>query len=139
MDERQQNGTGLATAAAVVGVIALLVLLLTIGGLFFLSLPLGIAAIVMGGIARRRAKRGIADPRGAGRARIGSVLGWITTVLSLLVLALVVVVVALLSSADFDSLPDQIQDQVPESLQDDLRNEAENQIEDGIQEQLPNP
>lgn len=135
MPEHQQKGTGLATAAAIVGAIALLILVLTIGGLFFLSLPLGIAAIVMGGIARRRAKRGTADPRGAGRARLGSVLGWITTVLSLLVLALVVVVIALLSSTDIDGLPDQIQDQIPESLQD----EAENQIEDGIREQLPSP
>lgn len=135
MHDEQQRGTGLATAAAVVGAIALLILILTIGGLFFLTLPLGIAAIVMGGIARRRVRRGAADPRGAGRARLGSVLGWITTVLSLLVLALVVVVVALLSSTDIDGLPDQIQDQIPQSLQD----EAENQIEDGIRDQVPGP
>jgi hypothetical protein len=134
MHEHQQ-GTGLATAAAVVGAVALLMLIFTIGGLFFLALPLGIAAIVMGGIARRRAKRGTADPRGAGRARLGSVLGWITTVLSLLVVALIVLVVAVLSSTDIDGLPDQIQDQIPESLQD----EAENQIEDGIREQIPGP
>ena len=121
--------------AAVVGAVALLMLIFTIGGLFFLALPLGIAAIVMGGIARRRAKRGTADPRGAGRARLGSVLGWITTVLSLLVVALIVLVVAVLSSTDIDGLPDQIQDQIPESLQD----EAENQIEDGIREQIPGP
>ncbi len=130
-----EHGTGLATAAAIVGAVALLMLILTIGGLFFLALPLGIAAIVMGGIARRRANRGTADPRGAGRARLGSVLGWITTVLSLLVVALVVLVVAVLSSTDIDGLPDQIQDQIPQNLQD----EAENQLEDGIREQVPGP
>ena len=131
----QRQGTGLATAAAILGAIALLMLILTFGGLFFLALPLGIAAIVMGGVARGRVNRGTADPRGAGRARLGSVLGWITTVLSLLVIALIVVVVAVLSSTDFDSLPDVIQDQIPQ----DLRNEAESQLEDGIREQVPNP
>jgi hypothetical protein len=131
----QQQGTGLATAAAIVGVIALLMLILTFGGLFFLALPLAIAAIVMGGIARRRVRRGTGDPRGSGRALLGSVLGWITTVLSLLVIALIVLVVAVLSSTDINSLPDVIQDQIPQ----DLLDEAENQLEDGIREQVPGP
>jgi len=131
----QQQGTGLATAAAIAGVIALLMLILTFGGLFFLALPLAIAAIVMGGIARRRVRRGTGDPRGSGRALLGSVLGWITTVLSLLVIALIVLVVAVLSSTDINSLPDVIQDQIPQ----DLLDEAENQLEDGIREQVPGP
>jgi uncharacterized membrane protein len=123
----QRQGTGLATAAAIVGVIALLVLILTLGSFFFLALPLAIAAIVMGGVARRRVRRGTGDPRGAGRARLGSVLGWITTVLSLLVIAAIVVFVAVLSSTDIESLPDQIQDQIPQELID----ETESQLEDG--------
>lgn len=104
----QPQGTGPATAAAIVGVIALLMVIRSIGGLVGLpldmaaivsagvatthpaepigALTLGVAAIMLGGAARGRVNRGTADPRGAGRARLGSVLGWITTALSLLVI-----------------------------------------------------
>lgn len=123
--EQRQGGTGLATAAVVIGVIALLLVVLTFGGLFFLALPLGIAAMVMGSMARRRADRGEADPRGRGRARAGFITGLIATILSVLVVLLIALGVALLSSLNLEGLPDQIQDQIPQQLQEEAQNQLQ--------------
>ncbi len=128
-----RRGTGLATAAVVVGVIALIVVVFTFGGLFFLALPLGIAAMVMGSIARRRAESGVADPRGRGRARAGFITGLVATILSVLVGLLVAAGIAILSSLDLEGLPDEIQDQIPEQLQDDVQNQVEGEAQDQLQ------
>jgi hypothetical protein len=130
---RHRHGTGLATAAVAVGVIALVAVIFTFGGLFFLALPLGIAAMIMGSIARRRAASGVADPRGHGRARAGFITGLIATILSVLVGLLVAAGVALLSSLDLEGLPDEIQDQIPEQLQDDVQNQVEGEAQDQLQ------
>lgn len=119
-----RGGTGLATAAVVLGVIALIAVIFTFGGLFFLALPLGIAAMIMGSVARRRAESGAADPRGRGRARAGFITGLIATILSVLVGLLIAAGIALLSNIDLEGLPDEIENQVPEQLQD----EAQQQI-----------
>lgn len=116
-----RQGTGLATAAVVIGVIALVAVIFTFGGLFFLALPLGIAAMIMGSIARRRSESGVADPRGRGRARAGFITGLIATILSVLVGLLVVAGIALLSSLDLEGLPDEIENQIPEQLQDEAQ------------------
>lgn len=85
-----RQGTGLATAALVVGALALLALVVTFGFLFFIALPLGIAAVVMGALARRRVSSGVADRRGGWRATGGLLLGLVAAILSALVLLLVV-------------------------------------------------
>lgn len=121
----RRHGTGLATGAAVLGIIALLAVVLTIGGLFFLALPLGIVAIVMAVVARRRVDDGTADPRGRGRATTGLVTGVIATFLSALVALLIAIGIALLSEVDFDALPDDIEEQIPDELIDDVEREAE--------------
>lgn len=120
-----RQGTGLATAAVVAGVIALIAVIFTFGGLFFLALPLGIAAMIMGSIARRRAESGVADPRGRGRARAGFITGLIATILSVLVGLLVAAGIALLSSVDLEGLPDEIENQIPEQLQDEAQQELQ--------------
>ena len=120
-----RHGTGLAIAAAVTGVIALVAVIFTFGGLFFLALPLGIAAMIMGSIARRRAESGTADPRGRGPARAGFITGLIATILSVLVGLLVAAGIALLSNLDLEGLPDQIEDQIPEQLQDEAQQQVQ--------------
>jgi hypothetical protein len=116
-----RHGTGLATAAVVVGILALIALVFTFGGLFFIALPLGIAAMIMGSVARRRAETGAADPRGRGRARGGFWTGLIATILSLLVALLIAIGVALLSNLDLEGLPDDIQNLIPDRLQEDVQ------------------
>lgn len=128
-----RHGAGLATAAVVAGVLALIAVLFTFGGLFFIGLPLGIAAMIMGSIARRRAETGAADPRGRGRARAGFWTGLIAVILSVLVGLLIAIGVALLSSLDLEGLPDDVQNLIPDRLQDDVQNQIDREVQNPLQ------
>lgn len=75
------------------GIAAVAVFLPSFGALFFLSLPLGIAAIVLGVIGKRKVDRRVAARHGRS-AKAGLVLGAISTVLSLLVILLLALGVA---------------------------------------------
>ncbi len=112
--EPPRGGTGLATASAVVGVISLLVVILTLGTLFFLALPGGIAAMVMGVAGRGRAREG------RGRALLGLITGLIAVVLSVLVIVLIALLATVLDSVNLDGLPDSIRDLAPDDLLQDL-------------------
>lgn len=79
--------------ALVLGVLSLAVLLPSFGGLFFLSLPLGIAAIVLGVIGKRKVARRVAAKHRRS-AHAGLVLGAIGTALSLVVVLLLALGVA---------------------------------------------
>lgn len=109
-----RGGTGLATASAVVGVISLLAVIFTVGALFFLALPGGIAAMVMGVAGRRRARGG------RGLALLGLITGLIAVVLSLLVIVFIALLATVLDSVNLDGLPDSIRDLAPEDLLQDL-------------------
>ncbi len=88
----RREGNGAAIAALVVGILAILVLVLSLGTLFIIALPLGIAAIVLGVIGKRKAGgrgrdgRGHAGAKHRGKARAGFWLGLATTILSVLAL-----------------------------------------------------
>ena len=75
------------------GIAAVAVFLPSFGALFFLSLPLGIAAMVLGVIGKRKVDRRVAA-RNRRPAKAGLVLGAIGTVLSLLVILLLALGVA---------------------------------------------
>jgi len=83
-----REGNGVAITAAVLGALGLLMLVLTFGGLFIIALPLGIAAMVLGRVGRRKVDRGETHS-GRGAARAGWIMGLITTVLSVLAILLV--------------------------------------------------
>lgn len=108
----RRRATGLATASAVLGTLALLAVVLSAGVLFFVALPVGVVAAAMGMAARRRA--------GGARATIGVVTGVLAVVLSLLVIALIAVVVTVLDGIDLQGLPDAIRDLMPEDLEREL-------------------
>lgn len=90
----RREGNGAAIAALVVGILAILVLVLSLGTLFIIALPLGIAAIVLGVIGKRKAGgrgrdgdgHGHAGAKHRGKARAGLWLGLVTTILSVLAL-----------------------------------------------------
>ena len=73
------RGNGLAAGSLVVGLVALVAALTLFGGAI-----LGIAAVMMGFVARRRVKRG--EATGGGVALAGIVVGFIATVASLLII-----------------------------------------------------
>lgn len=75
------------------GIAAVALFLPSFGALFFLSLPLGIAAMVLGVIGKRKVDRRVAA-RNRRPAKAGLVLGAIGTVLSLLVILLLALGVA---------------------------------------------
>jgi len=75
------------------GIAAVAVFLPSFGALFFLALPLGIAAMVLGVIGKRKVDRRVAA-RNRRPAKAGLVLGAIGTVLSLLVILLLALGVA---------------------------------------------
>ena len=76
-----RHGGGMATAALVLGVLALVTSLTVIGGVLF-----GLLAVVLGAVAGRRAKRGLAP--GRGRSIAGVVTGLIGLILSIALIAL---------------------------------------------------
>jgi len=82
---------------------AVLALVLGIVGVVFAGLLTGIPAIVVGTKARRRIRAG--EGTGDGYALAGVVLGWISTVFSVLaILVLILIVVAAVSSTPQGSL-----------------------------------
>lgn len=109
---QRNRATGLATASAVLGTLALLAVVLTVGVLFVVGLPVGAAAAMMGVVARRRA--------GGALATVGVVTGALAVVLSLLVVALIVAVITLLDGIDLSGLPDAVRDLIPEDLEREL-------------------
>jgi len=78
--QEQKRGSGMAITALVLGILALLLGIVLIGGV------LGIVAIILGFIAAGRAKRGLAG--GRGMAIAGIVLGVLGLLLSIGIVAL---------------------------------------------------
>ncbi len=101
-----------ALSALFLGPLSILLLFLSSGG-FFLALPCGIAAIVLGAIGIRNVDRGRATSH-RGLARIGRITGWIGAILSVIALiAFVVVATALDASEDSVSgIVDAIRDEI---------------------------
>lgn len=83
----QPPGNGLAVAGFVLGLVALLLLVFTIGILSPLTLVMGIAGSVLALVGKRRVDRGV-TVRGRGLAVGGLVLGPIASVLSIMAVAL---------------------------------------------------
>jgi fatty acid desaturase len=102
---QQQRATGLATASAVLGTLALLAVLLTFGVLFFVALPVG--------------------------ATVGVVTGVLAVLLSLLVVALIAVVTIALDGIDLGGLPDAIRDLIPQDLERELDRQLP-EVPDGV-------
>jgi hypothetical protein len=100
-----------ALAALFLGPLSILLIFLSTGG-FFLALPCGIAAIVLGTIGIRNADRRQLGHRGP--ARIGRITGWIGTFLSILAVIVFIVVAAALHSAEssVSGLIDRIRDEI---------------------------
>lgn len=100
---QDHNRTGLLALAF--GIASVAVFLPSFGALFFLSLPLGLAAIVLGIIGKRKVARRVAVKRRRS-AHAGLVLGSISTALSLIAALLLALGVfglsGLLNSADED-------------------------------------
>jgi Domain of unknown function (DUF1707) len=78
----RRTGGGSAVASLVTGVMAIFLLMGSLGLLFVVSLPLAVTAWALGRDARRSG-----DPHRHGMARAGEVLGIVGTALSLLLLA----------------------------------------------------
>jgi hypothetical protein len=96
----QQRGSGMAITALILGIIALLSCWTIVGGILF-----GLVAIVLGFIASRRAKRGVAG--GRGMAITGIVLGLLGLVLSVVIVA---VIGAFWNSASFSDYRECLRD-----------------------------
>jgi FHA domain len=101
-----------ALAALFLGPLSILLLFLSAGG-FFLALPSGIAAIVLGTIGIRNVDRGRATSH-RGSARLGRITGWVGTILSILALIAFLVVAILLDvTADsVNGIVDAIRDEI---------------------------
>jgi hypothetical protein len=91
--ELPASTNGLAVISLVLGLIGLALVLMSLGYLFFLSLPFSIAGWACGRAAKRRAERGLT--RGQGAAQAGLWLGLIGLGLGV---AAMIVWIALLSS-----------------------------------------
>jgi FHA domain len=101
-----------ALAAIFLGPLSILLLFASAGG-FFVALPCGIAAIVLGTIGIRNVDRGRATSH-RGLARIGRIIGLVGAILSLLALiAFLVVAVALDATEDSVSgIVDRVRDEI---------------------------
>ncbi len=100
-----------ALATVFLGPLSILLIFLSAGG-FFIALPCGIAAIVLGSIGIRNADRRQSGHRGL--ARIGRFTGFLGTFLSILAVIVFVVVAAALHSAETSvgGLVNRIRDEV---------------------------
>ncbi len=109
----QAEGNLPALAAAFCGPLSIFLLVFSTGAAFFVCLPIGIAAVLLGSMGIRRAD---ADPSAGGRtlARVGRITGLIGTALSILALiAFVVVITALDTTEDsLNGLVDSIRDEI---------------------------
>jgi hypothetical protein len=101
-----------ALAALFLGPLSILLVFLSAGG-FFLALPCGIAAIVLGTVGIRNVDRGRATSH-RGSAGLGRITGWIGTILSILALIAFLVVAILLDvTADsINGIVDAIRDEI---------------------------
>lgn len=106
-----EEGNIHALAAIFLGPLSIFLLVFSSGAAFFVSLPTGIAAIVLGTTGIRRADRGDGH---RGLARLGRISGIAGTILSLLALIAFVLVVALLDTTA-DSL-----DGIVESIREEI-------------------
>jgi hypothetical protein len=95
----QQRGAGMATAALVLGIVALVLCWTVIGGVV-----LGLLAVIFGAIALRRASRGEAE--GRGRALAGLITGALGIVAAV---ALVAIGVSFLNSPSGKNLVNCVQ------------------------------
>lgn len=78
--DQPRGGAGMAIAALVLGILAILTFIVLIGGLF------GIVALILGIIAAGRARRGVA--RGRGMAITGAVLGLLGLIGAIVLIAI---------------------------------------------------
>lgn len=88
--EGRRTSAQLANVAIALGGVGLAALVFTFGALFFLALPLELVTMVLAGLASRRGQRRSV------RVRVAWILGLLTSVLSTVVLALVVLGVAVI-------------------------------------------
>jgi len=100
-----------ALAALFLGPLSILLVFLSTGG-FFVALPCGIAAIVLGSFGIRNAERRRLGHRAS--ARIGRIAGWIGTLLSVLAVIVFVVVATALHTTEssVSGLIDRIQKEI---------------------------
>jgi hypothetical protein len=100
-----------ALAALFLGPLSIALIFLSAGG-FFIALPCGIAAIILGTIGIRNAERRQLGHRAL--ARIGRFTGWIGTLLSILAVITFIVVAAALHSTEHSvsGLIDRIRDEI---------------------------
>jgi FHA domain len=100
-----------ALAALFLGPLSVLLVFLSAGG-FFLALPSGVGAIVLGTIGIRNADRRQRGHRAP--ARIGRITGWIGTILSILALIAFLVVAILLdvTTDSVNGIVDAIRDEI---------------------------
>jgi pSer/pThr/pTyr-binding forkhead associated (FHA) protein len=105
-----------ALAAVFLGPLSILLVFLSTGG-FFVALPCGIAAIVLGSIGIRNADRGKGGHRAL--ARIGRSTGIAGTILSVIAVVVFIVVAAALHSAEtsVNGLVNQVKDQINNAKQ----------------------
>ncbi len=115
------GGNGMATAALVLGILALITSWTVFGGII-----LGLLAVILGFLGLRKARRGLAT--GRGRAITGIILGLVSIVIALAVLALVG---SFLNSEEAQNLQDCLRDagtnqsQV-QQCEDDFRDQVTN-------------
>ena len=104
-----QGGVGLAVAALVCGILAILT-----ACFWFIAIPLGIVAAVLGFIARSKAKKG--EARGGGMGLTGAILGIVGAILGILVVAGVATLVGLTDDCDPEGPQAEYQQCVTDSL-----------------------
>ncbi len=105
-----------AVAAALLGPLSILLLLLGSGAAFYAALPFGIIAIALATVGKRQAHSG-AGMRGV--AVLGQVTGLIGTILAALVI-LVLIAVSAATDVAADNLPDLI-----DEVEDEIRGQVE--------------
>jgi FHA domain len=100
-----------ALAALFLGPLSILLVFLSTGG-FFIALPCGIAAIVLGTIGIRNADRRQLGHRGL--ARLGRITGWTGTLLSILAIIVFIVVATALdvTESSVSGLIDAVRDEI---------------------------
>jgi hypothetical protein len=103
---RQSNGA--ATTSLVLGILGVVILLFTAGVAFLFSLPMSIAAWIMGAQGRRSVARG-ETTYGDGIAHAGVVLGIVGVVLG--VVGMIVWVVLIASGLDLEELRRDLEEQ----------------------------
>jgi hypothetical protein len=139
VDEPRRGDVGTGNTPAVValilGIAAVGSLLVSLGGLFFLALPLGIAAIVFGAKGKRKADHELGG-RQRGLAKVGLALGGIGTLVSLLAILLLLLGVSLLGNVlgglnqDVDQDTRQDEQSQTQGQRDELARRAQRQREE---------